>query len=144
MEVKKTLACVETPQRLEEMFKRFPSWYKLKKAVVWLRKFIRWMGDKRTPKEVTPQEMEQAEYYILKYVQECTYPKEREILQRNKDLPASSTIYKLKPMLYDGLLRVDGRLNHSALSETAKCPVILPKKHIVTDLIVKQVHEVEV
>eukprot|EP00117_Sycon_ciliatum_P016956 scpid57961/ scgid16165/ len=42
----------------------------------------------------------------------------------------------------DQLLREDGRLrNAEILEETARCPIILPKGHWVTELIVREAHE---
>ena len=43
--------------------------------------------------------------------------------------------------LKEGLLRVGGRLVNAPLGDERKHPVILPYKHHVTDLIIKQCHE---
>ena len=54
---------------------------------------------------------------------------------------AGISIRQLNPRLKEGLLRVGGRLVHAPLGDERKHPVILPYKHHVTDLIIKQCHE---
>ena len=56
-------------------------------------------------------------------------------------MKASSRLARLDPRLVDGLIRVGGRLTNSSLSEDAKHPIVLPKRHHVVDLIVQQTHE---
>ena len=50
-------------------------------------------------------------------------------------------MHQLNPRLEDGLLRVRGRLAHAPVPYEKKHPIILPYKHHVTDLIIKQYHE---
>ena len=54
---------------------------------------------------------------------------------------AGESIRQLNPQLKEGLLRVEGRLVNAPLGDERKHPVILPYKHHVTDLIIKQCHE---
>ena len=54
----------------------------------------------------------------------------------------SSPIYKLDPLVVDGLLRVGGRLQHAQMDEDSKHPVILPKDHHVTRLIIRHYHHI--
>ena len=49
-------------------------------------------------------------------------------------------ISKLNPQVRDGLLRVEGRIGLAPLSYELKHSVILPYKHHVTDLIIKDHH----
>ena len=96
-------------------------------------------------------EMREAELSIVKYVQEKHFKEEIESLKRNEDvvtvIPSqrpkggsvkrSSSIFGLDPVLVDGILVVGGRLRHSSLPEDVKHPIILPKDHHVTNLIVR-------
>ena len=50
-------------------------------------------------------------------------------------------MYKLDPILQNGLLKVGGRLNHAAMSEESKHPIILLKDTHVSWLIIHQIHE---
>ena len=59
-------------------------------------------------------------------------------LQQNEDLRIIQT---LNPFAEDGLLRVGGRLRNSSLAKKSKYPIILPKRHPVTELVVMRCHE---
>eukprot|EP00057_Strongylocentrotus_purpuratus_P015297 XP_011669771.1 PREDICTED: uncharacterized protein LOC580205 [Strongylocentrotus purpuratus] len=52
----------------------------------------------------------------------------------------TSQLYKLDPKIDEGLVRVGGRLERSALPLEAKHPVVLPKGSHVSDLILRDVH----
>ena len=51
-------------------------------------------------------------------------------------------LYRLDPFLdREGILRVGGRIQQASLHEDIKNPVILPKKGLVTELLIKDCHE---
>jgi hypothetical protein len=51
-------------------------------------------------------------------------------------------LYKLSPFLDEvGLLRVGGRIQHADVSTAMKHPVILPRKHHITTLVIRHFHE---
>lgn len=52
-----------------------------------------------------------------------------------------STIYKLNPILEDGLLRVGGWLCKIAMPENVKHPVILSKDQHISKIILKHIHK---
>ncbi len=62
-------------------------------------------------------------------------------LQKGVKLKRSSHFVKLDPIMQDGILRVGGRLHRSALPADAKHPVILPKNHHVSNLILRHIHQ---
>jgi hypothetical protein len=65
-------------------------------------------------------------------------------LTSGRTIPKTSTILKLMPIWKDGLLHSNMRLVYSNdLSEDVKFPIILPKRHPVTKLIVKYHHKCE-
>ena len=54
----------------------------------------------------------------------------------------SSKLAKLDPFIdQDGFLRVGGRVRHGSFPFQLKHPLILPRKHFVSDLLVKHCHE---
>ena len=66
-----------------------------------------------------------------------------ELVKRSKPLPSSSPLIKLNPRIDEsGVIRSDGRLNFAEqLPYEVRHPVILPRGHWVTKLIVKHYHE---
>ena len=85
---------------------------------------------------MTVTEIAEAETAILKFVQGHTFAEEINILRKTQGRKVSkqSTIYKLDPILADGVLRVGGRLQEAPISREAKHPDILPKQHQVVVL----------
>lgn len=92
---------------------------------------------------LTPREIEKAERFWCQKVQQESFVKEIDDLKGGNRVSKSSPIYKLSPFLgIDGLLRVSGRINNaSCVGPSTKEPIILPKSHTITKLIVKQFHE---
>ena len=59
-----------------------------------------------------------------------------------KSVPKHSNLLQLDPLVdSNGLLRVGGRLENSTLEYQEKHPVILPKGHHVSELIIRHFHE---
>ena len=62
-------------------------------------------------------------------------------LKNKKNVASSSSLAALTPFLDEnGLIRVGGRLAYANISEEAKHPVILPKDHKVTALLIRHAH----
>ena len=49
-----------------------------------------------------------------------------------RKLKAASSLYRLNPILEEGILRVCGRLENAPIDQDAKHPIILPNKHDLT------------
>ena len=106
---------------------------------------------KITPLSVT--EVNQAERERVKFVQEQTFKEELLALSRidrvcketektttKNPTMKSSSIYKLDPVLENGLIRVGGRLHQAPIASDAKHPAILPRKHHIVKLIITYYH----
>ena len=52
----------------------------------------------------------------------------------------SNALHKLRPILVCGLLRIGGRVQNSPLNVDARHPFVLPKRHHVTELIIRRYH----
>ena len=89
---------------------------------------------------------------IFKRIQQVAFPEVIDVLSatecsEDKRYPkkvlkkADASILQLNPQLKEGLLRVGGRLVNAPFGNERKHPIILPYKHHVTDLIIKQCHE---
>lgn len=53
----------------------------------------------------------------------------------------TSGLYRLVPVLKEGMLRVGGRLSQAAMPEEIKFPIILPKSSHTSTLILCDIHE---
>ena len=106
---------------------------------------------------LTVEEFDQARLAILRCVQREAFPQIRALsscrealnvtedfkgndLQQNEDLKIVQTLYSF---VKDGLLRVGGRLRNSSLAKDSKHPIILPKRHPVTELVIMRCRETE-
>ncbi|KAL2099386.1 hypothetical protein ACEWY4_005866 [Coilia grayii] len=83
----------------------------------------------------------QAETDIIKFSQNQRFQEEISMLMKGNSVKKTSHLWKLDPVLCDGVLRVGGRLSAAAMPEHTKHPVILPKDVHVTTLILRDTHE---
>lgn len=87
-------------------------------------------------------DLERAEKAVLSFTQRKAFPDECEKLATMPPcVPKRSKIYRLDPILKDGLLKVGGRLSRAAMSETMKHPIILPKQSHISSLLLRHIHE---
>ncbi|XP_062714095.1 uncharacterized protein LOC134290888 [Aedes albopictus] len=133
--------------------KRFSSWNKLRRATGYVHRFlsnIRKLPTERCTGHLTQNELQQAERALFKLTQREAYSEEVIILgvdQKSKpstcnSVPKSSSLYQLNPKIDQyGVLRVDGRIGAAKrVPYSVKHPVILPRKHYVTKLILEDMH----
>ncbi|XP_052855782.1 uncharacterized protein LOC128264382 [Drosophila gunungcola] len=84
--------------------------------------------------------------YSLRFIQEIKeaqkcFKNDYNLLMENKPLQSSSQLIKLSPIISkDGLLRVGGRLDNSQLPADVKHPILLPKSHSITRMILEHEH----
>ena len=139
-------------ETVDELLAKYSSWFKLKKAVAWLQKFLIWVkcGNDAAARSVKVRnrldtdEVEAAATVIIIRVQKFYEAEIQTLKSGAKGVMKSSSIYRLEPFIgNDGLLRVGGRLQFALIPHSAKHPVILPRNHHVTELIIRHVHEVE-
>ncbi|GBM20678.1 hypothetical protein AVEN_150654-1 [Araneus ventricosus] len=125
------------------LFNKCSSWSKVVRVAAWCLRFIKNLQktNDKTKTFLLTSEFEEAQNVILKSVQEEAFHEEIQRLKINKPIKTRSKLLALCPYL-DGneILRVGGRLRHAKLHENTKYPVILPKDHVVTDLIIRHYH----
>ena len=138
---------------------RFSKWYRassqgqleigysLVRVRSWVMRFsknCRVPEEQRIKGELTTKELSDTELDIIKEAQKEVFNEEIIALTARKELSKRSHLLPLTPMLAGGLLRSNTRLRRSDdLAADTKFPIILPKKHHVTQLIVKYHHEME-
>lgn len=89
---------------------------------------------------LTVDELMEAEREIIRFCQRSRFPDEFSSLQSGKNVKKNSQLFKLSPVLEDGILRVGGRLSTAALREDAKHPAILTKELHVSDVLRRHIH----
>lgn len=76
---------------------------------------------------LTVDDLKEAELEIIRHCQRRRFQDEINSLKKGEPIKRSSYIYKLNPVLQDGILRVGGRLHRSAMPEESKHSAILAK-----------------
>lgn len=139
---------------LQENFIKFEnhsSYQKLKKLFGWVLRaknnFLARLSNRNTERTVTSylqfHEWNESELFLCKQAQIEYFLEEIESLRRNGKVEKTSALRKLCPYMDDmGVLRVYGRLDWvETMSYSRRRPIILPKNHPLTLLIIKEYHE---
>lgn len=128
---------------MERFLGRYSSWYALQRAVAWMCRFTSWIMRSRPNlqgSQLQVSELKAARMAIIRYVQGARFQDAIYALSRGK-LSKINALYRLEPTLDDqGVLRVGGRRIHEEDEPRSDGPILLPKDHHVTSLIVRDVH----
>ncbi|UYV83509.1 hypothetical protein LAZ67_23001272 [Cordylochernes scorpioides] len=90
---------------------------------------------------LTSQDLKDPLLQIVKIIQRCEFTPEINACIKNIPLPRKSRLISLNIFIdSQGILRVGGRLRHSDLDIVQKHPMLIPKDHFVTKLIVIHYH----
>ncbi|XP_062715770.1 uncharacterized protein LOC115255659 [Aedes albopictus] len=132
----------------------FSRWKSLLRHVAFVKRYPANLRRKLAQKStvvgpLTQEELQEAELFIIKQVQHAEYAAELDLLKKpnlvtwKNVLPKNSSLYKLSPFLDEnGLLRMKSRIDNCDLvDECTKRPILLPKRHPVTDLIIASIHQ---
>ncbi|KAI4903063.1 hypothetical protein NFI96_009859 [Prochilodus magdalenae] len=110
-------------------FERFSSWRTLSRAIA---KLIQVKSSLKSTNSKTDA-LTQAKLVIIRNVQHV-FAEECKCLSRGDVIPKSSPLRKLNPFVdADGLLRVGGRISLVDIPWEEKDPIIVPKKHHLSD-----------
>lgn len=83
-----------------------------------------------------------SENAIYKIIQNDVYKDEICLLRARQSVHKTSDLYKCSPYLDDNsVMRIHGRIDLAEVNKDAKRPIILPRKHIGTQLIIQHYHE---
>ncbi|XP_062557852.1 uncharacterized protein LOC134222705 [Armigeres subalbatus] len=135
----------------------FSNWGRLVRVIAFVQRFSNNCKLKRLKKSITScpffsSEINLAESYLLRQAQSERYTDEVALLQRSQDeptlplktpLPKTSPLHQKSPWLdQNGVLRMRGRItNCDYATEDAKNPIILPRDHPTTKLIIAHFHQ---
>ena len=126
--------------------KRYSSWTRLVRVHARVRRVLHNMrnrDNRNASMELLPEGIKDAEDEIVRLAQREAFCDEYDALSSGKPIPKKSQLITLNPCIDDdGVIRSDGRLKFADfLQYDTKFPIILPRGHWVTKLIVKNYHE---
>ena len=134
------IALIATPANLT-LLDEVSSLTRLYRVTAWIQRFISTCraDHEKTVGHLTTKELAAAEGVWVAIVQQQAFAEEINILKEGKE--ERNKLLPLRPFLdQDGLLRVGGRLGLAELPYTKRHPLILPGKHQLTKLIVRNEH----
>ena len=148
LEVKKNVAVFANQQNhqsdhIDRALEKFSLWTRLKKVIAWTLRYIKniqqqiqrrgvnnetYQSSLSEIKPLSVNEINEAETAIIKYVPKCRFEGElisfsnasKQKQEQSSPVKKCSSIYKLIPILKDGVLRVGGRLGHARLENETK------------------------
>ncbi|XP_053391741.1 uncharacterized protein LOC128554492 [Mercenaria mercenaria] len=116
---------------------RFSSFTKLLRVTVIVMRFIKMLKKQHVQKEfMTSSELEEASNLWIKHIQRKHYPTEANGSsgRQMKNLQTQLGLF----VHGNGMIRCKGRLENSALTESTKRPILLPRKERLTDIIIER------
>lgn len=129
---------------------KYSTWYELKKGVAWILRLKQCLLDRVkgqsqasvSSKPIKVGEMKVAEVEIVKFLQKSEFVEDIYNLKKGNSVKRSSKLSSLEPFLNaDGVMCVGGRLKNAPISEEFKHQMILPKKHFVSVLVIRDTHK---
>jgi len=125
--------------------RRFSRWTRLVRVSAWVYRFLHncRSSDSKTTGPLGADELRDCENRLIKQAQLEDFKSEISALSSNKNISTDSKILNLNPKLdEDGILRADTRMKYAEfIPLDIRNPVILPRKNVITKLIVRQFHE---
>ena len=85
-------------------------------------------------------ELHASHYVVLKLTQMSAYPKEIHSLSKGENINQKSSLLSLNPFLDKGIIKIGGRLSNAKIPENQKHPIVLPRNHYITRLIIREEH----
>ncbi|XP_072937318.1 uncharacterized protein [Epargyreus clarus] len=86
------------------------------------------------------QHIEKAEEALIRRAQRDSFPEELQLLKKEKAITKTSRLFRLDPILEDGILKIRGRIGAATAPTAMKRPVILDGRHHITRLLVQREH----
>ena len=143
-----SLTCREDENIIEMCINKLSDKLKVQRVIAWCRRYVLNFKAKYLTKtqgmsgELSVDEMGWALNVCIKQAQTSCFGVEIKRLSSNESIQSSSDLRQLNPFLdSNGILRVGGRLEFSPFSYDVKHPIILPRTHQLTLLLVRNIHE---
>lgn len=130
---------------MSEYVAKFSSYSRLIRATaIWKRliTLLRTPTKDRRRSFLSTEELREAEYTIIRQIQKITFTDEWKALSKGEPVSQKSPLRWFHPYVSpEGLIRLGGRLEHSAETIDFKHPILLPRDHRLTRLLVEYYHE---
>lgn len=126
---------------MDKVLKKQSDIFKLQRITAYA---LRWLQKNKPLRNAIPNATENVTSLKawIKFAQRQAFGAEIDDCINGDELPSKSKLISLRPFVdIDGILRVGGRLRKSNLPSELKNPIILPKKHHLTKLIIEQAHK---
>ncbi|GFY75037.1 integrase catalytic domain-containing protein [Trichonephila inaurata madagascariensis] len=148
LEIRKTLAVntvmEDTNQDINNFIKKYSSFTKLIRITAYCLRFLKnckITQSDRKKDNLSASELQNATHVLIKCAQLSEFNFEIKCLKNKQPIPRNSKILSLNVFIDDNeILRVDGRLKFSELTESQKHQILLPKSHHLTQLIIQHFH----
>ena len=125
------------------LFGLFPysSFTKVVRVLAWCLRWIPTYSKSRNSGPLTTEELRRSLLLLVKTAQDEVFSTEIVCLKEKRSIPNKSKLVALNPFLdEDEVLRVGGRLDLASIPYKRKHPILLPKHHTLTSLIVEYEH----
>ena len=123
------------------LLEKYSSLKTLKHVLAFCLRFIHNLRNKsKHTGQLSQTELEHSHLTIIKLTQQSTYSEEIHDLSNGKNVNSKSDLLSLNPFLDKGILKVGGRLENAKIPETQKHPIVLPRNHNITRLIIREEH----
>ena len=132
--------------QIDTLLQRYSSWSHLLRVMSWVLRFVKRVRNETPeyPKSSTLKlvELQQSSREIVRSVQRQHLPEEYLCLKEGRQVKRHSKLANLSPILIDDVIHVGGRIHRAPIAFEAAHPMILPKSHHVSVLIVRYYHHV--
>ncbi|XP_076483472.1 uncharacterized protein LOC143304879 [Bombus vancouverensis nearcticus] len=135
----KTATCLSAAPADCSLLERYSSWPKLIRIVA---RCLRWRQKQNRMTPLTATELHIAHDKLIILLQGIHFPEEIRTLRMNRNAALTRKLTRLNPFIdQKGILRVGGRLRHSAMTFGQKHPILLPKASV-TARIIEHTHQI--
>lgn len=120
---------------------RYSSWKKLLRVTAYVLRFVKKANVKRSL-ELEAEEIRSAEGLWIKSIQCQSFAEEVCHMITSGKTPAPLLVRQFNLYLDEkGLIRCRGRIQNSSLNQEVKTPMLLPSRHHVVELIIRDTHD---
>ena len=146
-ELKKTQVTVltsnsEKKSPIRTLLDYYSDWHAACRGLAWLRLCGKVLAKRLKPRnKLLAADIDEAEVCLLREAQHEVFSAELTELKGDGVVSKSSKLTPLCPLLSSNLIRTGGRIDRAPVGWQVRHPIILPEKHPVTTLLVRQSHQ---